>query len=127
MVSQRHMRIATKVLVGAAVLALGSGAAHATGGAVDGATPRAAEIARLQHAWGTDVVRSGLPIDGSQAILVGTRDVALLHSSSPQRWLGSRYPVVVIFAPAPGSVRPFSEDECGTHGMMSTRDSQSRA
>lgn len=122
MVVKGQSRIATKVLVGAAVLCLGAGAAHASGGAVDGAAARAAEIARLQHAWGTDVVRGGLPVDGSKAILVGTRDLALLHSSSPQRWLGSRYPVVVIYAPAPGSVRPSSEDECGTQGMMSTRD-----
>lgn len=125
MVVKSHSGITTKVLVGAAVLCLGAGAAHASG-PVDGAAARAAEIARLQHAWGTDVVRSGLPVEGSGAILVGTRDMALLHSSSPQRWLGSRYPVVVIYAPAPGSVRPFSEDECGTQGMMSTRD-QARA
>lgn len=105
----------TTLLIGAAVLALASGASNASAGAV---SARSLEIARLQQTWGTRVVSDAAALQGTQAILVGTRSRLLLRSASPQRWLGARFPVIVMYA---GSSR-IAEDECGSMGMHSTRD-----
>lgn len=105
-----YARLGLKALVGAGVLALASGAATAS--SAQGSP--ASEIARLQSAWGTDVVRSAQVIPGSQVLLVGTRDQSLLRSATPRRWLGATYPVVVMFVRPPGSTHTTIENKCAS-------------
>ncbi len=110
MSASTYARLGLKALVGAGVLALASGAATAS--SAQGSP--AAEIARLQSAWGTHVVRSAQVIPGSQVLLVGTRDQSLLRSATPRRWLGAEYPVVVMFVRPPGSTHTTIENKCAS-------------
>jgi hypothetical protein len=110
MVSQKHAKLATKVLVGAAVLCLASGAASASSS--QSASPVGAEMQRLQASWGTDVVRTAEVIPGSHVILVGTRNQSLLRSAAPKQWLGAKYPIVVMFVLLPGSSHTTIDNKC---------------
>ncbi|MDQ1484068.1 MAG: hypothetical protein QOF35_2144 [Actinomycetota bacterium] len=110
MASDKHAKLATKVLVGAGVLCLASGAASAS--TTPAGSPFSSEIQRLQGLWGTNVVRTAQVIPGSQTLIVGTRDRALLRSAAPKRWLGSKYQVVVTFVRPPGSSHTTIDNKC---------------
>src|SRR6478752_5702708 len=86
MALKQHRKLATKVLVGAGVLCLASGAASASSS--QSRSPASLEIQRLQETWGTNVVRTAEVIPGSHTLLVGTRDQSLLRSEAPKAWLG---------------------------------------
>ena len=112
MVSHNQVKLATMVVTGAAVLCLAGGAATASG--AGSTTPVSAEMARLQATWGPHVIRTVQQISGSHAMLVGTRDLALLRSANPQQRLGSKYPVVVMFIRPPGSTHTTIDNRCAS-------------
>ena len=112
MAADRHVKLATRVLVGAGVLCLATGAASASN--PDARSPISAEIQRLQETWGTNVVRTAQVIPGSHTLLVGTRDQSLLRSAAPKRWLGAKYQIVVIFVRPPGSTHTTIDNKCAS-------------
>jgi hypothetical protein len=72
---------------------------------------------RLQATWGTQVVLTAQAIPDSHLILIGTRDRGLLSSSNPQHWLGSRYPVMLMYVHPSGA--GFKEQmRCGSLAHM---------
>lgn len=111
-------RLATRALVGAAVLCLAAGAASASGAHPASSAPIDAEAARLQQTWGHDVVRGATLVNGSTALLVATADQALLHAASPRRWLGTRFDVVLLNVADEGPMAGLSEDACGSMKPM---------
>ena len=112
MAPDRSVKLLIKVLVGAGVLCLASGAASASSS--QARSPVSQEIQRLQETWGTNVVRTAQVIPGSRTILVGTRDQSLLRSATPKKWLGARYQVVVIFVRPPGSSHTTIDNKCAS-------------
>ena len=112
MAADKHVKLATKVLVGAGVLCLASGAASASSS--QSRSPASLEIQRLQETWGTNVVRTAEVIPGSHTLLVGTRDQSLLRSPAPRKWLGSKFQIVVIFVRPPGSSHTTIDNKCAS-------------
>jgi hypothetical protein len=112
MASEKHASLATKVLVGAGVLCLASGAASASSS--DSRSPASLEIQRLQETWGTDVVRTAEQLPGSRTLIIGTRDQSLLRSATPRKWLGAKYPIVVTFVRPPGSSHTTIDNKCAS-------------
>ncbi len=112
MASSQRAKLATKILVGAGVLCLASGAASAS--TTQASSPISSEIQSLQATWGPNVVRSAEVMPGSRVILVGTRNQSLLRSAAPKTWLGTKYQVVVTFVRPPGSSHTMIGDQCAS-------------
>lgn len=110
--------LATRALVGGAVLCLAAGAASASGPREGAASAVRAEAARLQQAWGPDVVRNATVAEGSATLLVATTDSALLHASSAQQWLHARFPVTLLNVKDLGPNAGLSEPSCGAAAPM---------
>ena len=109
MASASHAKLATKVLVGAGVLCLASGAASAS--TTESRSPISSEIQRLQATWGTErrPDRQGHP--GLSHDHRGTRDQSLLRTATPKKWLGAKYQIVVTFVRPPGSSHTMIGDQ----------------
>lgn len=110
--------LATRALVGGAVLCLAAGAATASGPHGSATSAVGAEATRLQQAWGADVVRDATVVDGSTTVMVATTNSALLGASSPQRWLHSRFPVTLLNVKDLGPNAGLSEPSCGAAAPM---------
>ncbi len=117
--------IATRALVGGAVLCLAAGAASASDARTP-ATPAPVGVvaAGLQGSWGPHVIRDAMVVEGSDTILVATADTALLHAASPQRFLGTPYPVVLFNVATARPKAAMFEDSCG--GSMQDASAGSR-
>jgi hypothetical protein len=123
MTSHKSAKTVVRALVGVVVL-LVAGAADASSTA--GGSAASSEIQRLQATWGTKVVRSAQVIPNSQLILIGTRDRALIASANPQRWLGSKFPVVVMYVSPSGAFSSDPTEKCGfEHSTMSDESEMS--
>jgi hypothetical protein len=112
-----YSRLAAKSLI-AVGLMLAAVAGNASSTAVGSGA--SAEVLRLEATWGPQVVRTAQVIPSSHLILIGTRDPALIASANPQRWLGSRLPVVVMSVNRAGAFSTLSPEKCGfSHDNMS--------
>ena len=107
--------------MGSAVLTLAAGAASASSAHPGSLAPSsaAAEAVRLQQTWGAHVVVDATVVDGS-ALLVSTRDRALLHADSPARWLHTSMSVTLLNVTDLGPNAGLSEPACGSEGPMGT-------
>jgi hypothetical protein len=117
MTLRTHTGLATRGLVAVAVL-LAAGAADAS--STTSGSAASVELQRLDAIWGPQVVRAGQVIPNSQMLLIGTRDPGLISAQNPQRWLGSRLPVVVMHVGPSGTFPTDPTQKCGfQHSGMS--------
>jgi hypothetical protein len=116
MTPHRHAKLAVKALIGVSVL-LASGAASAT--TTQAGSPVSSEVQRLQATWGAPVVVTAAAVPDSHLIIIGTRDRGLLSSAHPQHWLGSRFPVMLMYV-HPSGLGFKTQMKCGFGAHMTT-------